>query len=150
MITKHIFQKYFKIQKPLSNLFQAFTVDRPVDRYCFRPDRSTTRSTGPYGLGHTRLCTFAGRPGGRPTDPALYRLHDPNSQVLPVDRAGRPTVQYSVLKIAGGRPEPNSLPSGLPVDRTVNRQLSRLFQWLYFGSILFSSVSNGYFLFPSG
>jgi len=44
------------------------------------------------------------RPGGQPTDPAIDRLHDPNSRVLPVDQAGRPTVQYSVLKIASGRP----------------------------------------------
>ena len=75
----------------------------PVDRYYFRPDRSTVRSIGPFGHERARPCTSAGRPGGRPTDPAVdravARLQDPNSRVVPVDRPGRPTAVKSAQRL---------------------------------------------------
>ena len=89
------FKNISKIIQSSKFLFQAFTVDRAVDRIYFNPDRSTFRSTGPCGFERARLCTSVGRPGqstdrycGRPT---VDRLQDPNSRVLSVDRPGRPT-----------------------------------------------------------
>ena len=62
-------------------------VDRAVDRLCYRSYRSTAVLT--HGGKH--VCTFLGRPGGRPdpmtVDRAVDRLTDPNSQFGTVDWA---------------------------------------------------------------
>ena len=127
-------------------------VNQAVDRIYFRPDRSTVRSTGPCGFGRARLPVD--RAVDRQTLQSTDRLTDCMTLTLEFCRSTGPVDrQFNILflKIAGGRPggrpEPTALlPSDLPVDR----QLSRLPQRLYFESVLFSSVSNGYFLFLSG
>ena len=119
------------------SLFQAQLVDRPVNRAFLavgvhavhivgRPDRSTVIPCD--------------RPTGRPTAWSLLS-----------GCAGRPEVKKSLFKNSMRSTEQSTGANGyLPSALSVDRQLSRLAQWLYFGSVLFFMDSNGYFLFPSG
>ena len=71
--------------------FWPVAVDRAVDRLCFRSDRSTDRSTGLLTVGCVHVCTFSGRPGGRPdpifSRPTFGRLKVSDSLFVAVDRA---------------------------------------------------------------
>ena len=127
--------------KPFKDIskFKYFFI-KTVSGLYGRPARSTgfisgqiSRPSGRLGLMVVCVHVCARLPvdrASRPTDPAVdrpvARLQDPNSQVLPVDRPGQPTVQFFVSILAGSRLEPTALlPCGLPVDRPVDRQLSR-------------------------
>ena len=130
-------QNILKIFSSLSllKLFQAITVDRPVDRNCFRPKRST----GPYG--RRRACRArlsvdrVGRPSTPAVDRSVDRLHGTCS--LLCRSTGQKYVFKNAMRSTGRSTGANGyLPSGLPADRPVDRQLSRLTPtalfWIYF------------------
>ena len=89
-------QKYFENYQDLQNIFQKnyfcpIAVDRVVDRFCFRSERSTYRSTALLTV-WVRACVHVSRSTGRSTGPHIgrptfSRLKAPMFLFVTVDRA---------------------------------------------------------------
>ena len=107
VLIKTILKTIKIFSKPFPKIsFWPAAVDRAVDRLCFRSDRSTDRSTGLLTVGCVHVCTFPGRPGGRPDPTTVDRpLADCKSAIL------------CLLRSIGGRNDSFILKPGRPAGR---------------------------------